>query len=79
MSLLSTFATKNKRLIAMVDPKAVRQTSEAVQSCKVLDIDNHSTSETQYKVEVKNGGKVDIFWVPQHSVRAVLEVTKTDD
>ena len=75
-TLMQVQVDAGMRLIAMVDPRAVRQTSENVQSCKVLFIDNTSVHETMYAVEVLNKGKADVFFVPQHSIRSLLVVEK---
>jgi hypothetical protein len=77
-TVLLTFATTGRRLIAIVDPKTVRQTSDSVQTGVVRGIDNTSASETFYAVEIKNKGKIDLFFVPQHSIRALLVIEKEE-
>ena len=76
LTVLSVFLKKDQRLIAIVEPKAVRQTTDKAVSGVVRGIDNRSTNETMYTVEVKNAGITNTFFVPQHSIRSLLVIDK---
>lgn len=78
-SVLTTFRTVNMRLIALVEPRVVKQTSDKVQGCVVRSIDN-TFSDTMFQVEVKGtGGHVDLMWVPMSKINALLEITKKEE
>ena len=76
---LVSFGRKDVRLIAIVEPKAVRQTSDAAQSCVVRAIDNTTASETLFLVECKNQGKIDEFYVPLSSIKSFLVIEKSEE
>ena len=75
-SVQTVFCNRTKRLIAIVEPKAVRQTTDKTVSGVVRGIDKDTCSETMYTVEVPNKGKLDTFFVPQHSIRSLLVIEK---